>query len=123
MNQTSNEPPPSKEEIYRQLERLLSSPDFKASSQQSAFLKYVVDQTLVGNAGVIEDHTVANQVFGRGPEFDQSIDPVVSIHASLLRRALARYYLTAGKCDPIRIILSEDAYLPVFERQSYPDPG
>ena len=114
MNRTPNTPPPSKDEIYRQLERVLGSPNFKASSQQIAFLKFIVDQTLDGNAGLINDHTVATQVFGRGPEFDLSVDPVVSIQASMLRRALERYYSTGGKNDPIRIVIPEGRYVPEF---------
>lgn len=62
-----------------------------------------VNQTLAGKASVIKDDTVAAEVFGRGPDFDRHIDPIVSIQADLLRRALARYYKTAGKNDPIRI--------------------
>ena len=114
MTQTPNTPPPSKDEIYRQLERMLGSPNFKASSQQIAFLKFIVDQTLDGNAGPINDHTVATQVFGRSPEFDLSVDPVVGIQASLLRRALERYYSTAGKKDPIRINIPDGTYVPEF---------
>jgi adenylate cyclase len=114
MTQTPKSPSPTKEEIYRQLERVLSSPDFNASSQQIAFLKFVVDQTLDGNAGLINDHTVATQVFGRGPEFDLSVDPVVGIQASLLRRALERYYSTGGKDDPVRINIPVGTYVPEF---------
>ncbi len=114
MTQTPNKPPPSKDEIYRQLERILGSSNFKASSQQIAFLKFIVDQTLNGNAGLINDHTLATQVFGRGPEFDLSVDPVVGIQASLLRRALERYYSTGGKDDPIRINIPDGAYVPEF---------
>ena len=117
MNQTPNTPPPSKDDIYRQLERVLGSPDFKASSQQIAFLKFIVDQTLDSNAGLINDQTIATQVFGRGPEFDLSVDPVVGIQASLLRRALERYYSTGGKNDPIRINIPNGTYVPMFHRQ------
>ena len=114
MIQTPNTPPPSKDDIYRQLELVLGSPDFKASSQQIAFLKFIVDQTLDGNTSIINDHTVATQVFGRGPEFDLSVDPVVGIQASLLRRALERYYSTGGKNDPIRINIPDGTYVPEF---------
>ncbi len=115
MIQPPKSPPPSDEEISRQLERVLSSPDFKASPRQIAFLKFVVNKTLAGSAGEIKDYTVATEVFGRGAAFDQSVDPVVSIQASLLRRALERYYLTGGKHDPIRINIPEGTYVPVFE--------
>jgi adenylate cyclase len=121
------------EEIKRQLERMLSSPDFRATPQQTAFFKFVVNQTLAGNAGQIKGYTVATEVFGRGPDFDQSIDPVVSIQAGRLRRAIERYYLTGGKNDPICIDIPKGTYVPVFEKwphtqtseasidQEYPD--
>ena len=114
MNQTSNEPPPSKEEIYRQLERILGSPDFKASSQQVEFLKFIVDQALDGNTGFIDDQTVATQIFRRGPDFDRIVDPIIDIQTSLLRRALERYYSTCGKNDPIRIVLPDGTHVPEF---------
>ena len=110
-------PPPSDEKISRQLERMLNSPHFHASPQQTDLLKFVVNQTLAGNAGEIKGYTVATEVFGRGPDFDRSIDPVVSIQASLLRRALERYYLTAGKNDPIRIDIPPGTCVPVFENR------
>ncbi len=99
---------------------MLSSPDFKVTPQQAAFLKFVVEQTLAGNVGEIKGYTVATQVFGRGADFDQSIDPIVSIQAGRLRRALERYYLTAGKNDPIRIDIPKGTYAPTF---SEPVPG
>ena len=109
--------PLSSEKIFRQLERLLSSPDFHASPQQINFLNFVVKKTLDGNAGKIKGYTIATEVFGRRPDFDQSIDPVVSIQAGRLRRALERYYLTAGKHDPIRIDIPKGTYVPTFTEQ------
>jgi adenylate cyclase len=110
-------PPPSNEIISRQLERMLESPDFCASPQQTDFLKFVVNQTLAGNSGEIKGYTVATEVMGRGPDFNQSIDPVVSIQAGRLRRAMERYYLTAGEHDPIRIDIPKGTYVPNFSEQ------
>ena len=110
-------PPPSNEKILRQLERILNSQHFHASPQQIALLKFVVNRILTGEASKIKDYTVATEVFGRGPDFDQSKDPVVSIQASLLRRALERYYLKGGKHDPIRFNIPEGTYAPVFENR------
>jgi TolB-like protein len=110
---------PPKDEITHQLERMLSSPDFHATPQQIALLKYVVDQTLAGNADSIKGYTVATEAFGRNPDFDQSYDPIVSIQANRLRLAMARYYETAGKNDPIRIDIPKGAYVPVFEKRPH----
>ena len=46
-----------------------------ATPQQSALFKFVVNQTLAGKADQIKSYTVAAEIFGRGPNFDQSIDP------------------------------------------------
>ena len=93
---------------------MLGSPDFAASPQQTEFFKFVVNQTLAGNGDQIKGYTVATEVFGRGPDFDQSIDSVVSIQAGRLRRAIERYYLTGGKNDPIRIDIPKGTYVPTF---------
>lgn len=116
-NQNSNFPPPTQEEISRHLEHMLDSPNFHATPTQIAFLKYIVTQTLAGNAGKIKGYTVAIEVFGRGQDFDQRIDPVVSIQASGLRRALEQYYKYAGQHDYIRISIPKGTYVPVFEKR------
>ena len=108
----------SEEVISHQLERLLRSPDFKATPQQAAFFKYVVDQTLAGNADRIKGYTVATEVFGRRADFDQSIDPIVSIQAARLRVALKKYYRSAGRHDPICIDIPKGTYVPTFDEQA-----
>ncbi len=113
---------PSHEEISHQLESMLGSPDLNATPQQIALLKYIVNQTLAGKAHEIKEYTVAAEVFGRGPDFDRSIDPIVSIQASRLRLALARYYESAGKNDSIRIDIPPDTYVPVFDKRLHAQP-
>lgn len=109
--------PPSHQEINRQCERMLASPDFTATPQQTALLRYVVNQTLAGKADRIKGYTVATEVFGRGPDFDQNSDPIVSIQAARLRRALKRYYEGAGKHDMLRIDIPKGTYVPEFRRR------
>ncbi|MDX2501812.1 MAG: hypothetical protein QNL14_15085, partial [Deltaproteobacteria bacterium] len=72
---------------------------------------------LAGKANRIKGYMVATEVFGRGSDFDQSIDPIVSIQASRLRQAIDRYYETAGKNDPLRIAIPRGAYVPEFDEQ------
>ena len=102
------------EMISRQLERMLASADFQATPQQIALLKYVVNQSMAGNASYIKGYTVATEVFNRKADFDQSIDPIVSIQASRLRQALMMYYEVAGRNDPIRIDIPKGSYVPTF---------
>lgn len=60
---------------------------------------------------------MATQVFGRKENFDQATDPIVSIQANKLRRALERYYLVAGPNDPVCIDIPKGTYMPVSHQQ------
>ena len=105
--------------ILQQLQKLLSNPDFYATDQQKNFLKFVVKESLAGRSDRLKGYTIATQVFGRDQEFDSQIDPIVSVQANKLRRALEHYYLTDGKNDSIIIDIPKGTYVPVFiERYS-----
>jgi len=82
-------PAPAAEKIQQQLQRILASPEFQATDRQREFLKFVVTETLAGRSYEIKGYTVATRVFGRKEDFDQATDPIVSIQANKLRRALA----------------------------------
>ena len=105
---------PDAESIQKQLNRILTSPEFKATDVQKSFLLFVVETLLAGRSHEIKGYTVATQVFGRGDDFNQATDPIVSIQANKLRRALERYYLVAGQKDPVRIEIPKGTYVPLF---------
>lgn len=101
-------------DVLGQLDLILASPDFKATPQQIALLKYVVKQKLAGNEKQIKGFKVAIEVFGRGSDFEQNTDPIVSIQAARLRRAMTHYYQGDGRHDEIRITIPKGTYVPVF---------
>ena len=111
-----------KKAISKQIELIVEIKDFKAKPQQIAFLKFILNQTLAGKGREINDYSVAVEVFGRGQDFDQRIDPIVSIQADMLRRTLARYYKNTGKNDPIKIDIPNSTYVPVFKKQKIEGP-
>jgi len=111
------------DEIRAQLQRLLASTAFRATEAQRSFLSFVVEKVLAGESDEIKGYTIATQVFGRREDFDQSTDPIVSIQANKLRRALEHYYLTAGQQDPLRIGMPKGTYVPTFERQTAVQSG
>ena len=112
---------PDAESIQQQANRILTSPEFRATDVQKAFLTFVVETALAGRSHEIKGYTVATQVFGRGDEFNQATDPIVSIQANKLRRALERYYLVAGQNDPWRIEIPKGTYVPLFRATSHRD--
>ena len=100
-----------------QLERILDSADFDATERAHRFLRYVVEETLSGRGDRIKAYSIAVEVFGRDVSFDPQSDPIVRIEAGHLRRALERYYLTAGVADPVLITIPKGGYVPVFSRR------
>ena len=110
--------PPSPEVVRAQLARIQASPDFDVPGRAHKFLGYVVEETLAGRAERIKAYSIALEVFGRDSSFDAQADPVVRIEAGRVRRALERYYLTAGKSDAILITIPKGGYVPQFEERA-----
>lgn len=116
-------PAPLVADVRAHLERLLQSPHFDGSARSREFLRYVVDEVLAGRAGYLKQATIAVEVFGRRPDFDAVIDPIVRVQAGRLRRSLERYYLLCSERDAIRIELPKGSYAPVFiEHREVPLP-
>ncbi len=106
------------EKIMQQLKRIMDSDEFHATESQRKLLDYVVCKTIAGESDQIKGYTIATQLFCRKEDFDLNTDPIVSIHANKLRRAMERYYLVAGQKDPIRIDIPKGTYVPVFSKFS-----
>src|SRR5688572_11658647 len=107
--------PNSDEQAVRShLERVLHSPHFDGSTRSREFLRFVVEEVLAGRGAYLKQAAIAVEVFGRKPDFDAVIDPIVRVQAGRLRRSLERYYLLCGDLDSMRIELPKGSYAPVF---------
>jgi len=104
-------------EIQAQLDRIERSSEFITSERGRRFFRYVVEETIAGRGDRIKAYSIATQVLERGDGFDPQQDPVVRIEAGRIRRALERYYLTAGRMDPIVTTIPKGGYVPVFARR------
>ncbi|MFC0808649.1 hypothetical protein ACFHWW_24925 [Ensifer sp. P24N7] len=113
---------PSDGEILAQLDRIRFSVEFEAPERARKFLAYVIEETVAGRSDRIKAYSIATEVFGRDSSFDAQMDPAVRIEAGRIRRALERYYLVAGRNDPILIRIPKGAYVPTFERRAIPAP-
>ena len=104
----------SEDAVRAQLERVLGSDDFAQSKRMKAFLRFVVEEALVGRGERLKEFVIATEVFGRDESFDPQSDTIVRVEAGRLRRRIERYYLTAGRQDPLRIDLPKGSYAPLF---------
>jgi len=103
-----------REEIRRQLERILASSVFGTGKRYPAFLRFVVETTLDGNSECLKERTIGVEVFGRATDYETNSDHVVRSAAGEVRRRLAQYYVAANHADEIRIELPLGAYIPQF---------
>src|SRR6476620_11285111 len=114
-HQRASQPPDTfVADVREHLERVLRSPHFDGSARSREFLRYVVEEVLAGRAAYLKQAAIAVEVFGRKPDFDAVIDPIVRVQAGRLRRSLERYYLLSGDAHAIRIELPKGSYAPVF---------
>jgi Tol biopolymer transport system component len=101
--------------VRLQLERIVQSEIFVKSTRLTAFLRYVVEETLAGQKDKLKEQVLALELYGRSSDFDSSLDSIVRVDARRLRDRLREYYAESTG-DPVIISLPKGAYVPIFER-------
>jgi len=109
------------DEIRAALADIQACASFVASRQLSAFLSYVVEKALAGEADRIKAYSIATEALGRPETFDPASDPIVRVEAGRLRKALDAYYLAEGADARLRITVPRGSYVPRFERVAVED--
>ena len=109
-------PVPSLDEkaIRSQLAQILASPEFRSSQRCQEFLRFVVEQSLAGHAGVLKERTIGVEAFGRAADYETNLDGVVRIKASEVRKRLSLYYAGSGKTAKVVIEMPVGSYVPNF---------
>ncbi len=110
--------------VRAQLERILNSAFFVRSGRISRFLRFAVEQALVGRSDELKESLLGVEVFDREPSYDPRTDPIVRVEARRLRSKLAAYYEREGRHDDIVIEIQSGGYVPRFFRRadSAPNP-
>jgi hypothetical protein len=106
--------------IRDQLERILASPLFKNSKRYPNLLRFVVARALEGHSDPLKERTLGVEVFGRAPDYDTNLDPVVRTTACEIRKRIAQYYRHAEHETEIRIELPPGTYVAEFRIPSKP---
>ncbi len=94
--------------------KIVSSRAMARSERLARFLEYTVSETLAGNSGQIKEFVLGVEVFGRTPDYDPRLDPIVRVEARRLRMKLRKYYDTEGRDDRIRIEYPKGSYVPAI---------
>ena len=109
--------PLNAEAARSELQSVLHSSIFIRSPSLAHLLAYLCEKAFLGEASQIKEYSVAIDVFGRQPSFDQNSDSIVRVQANRLRKRLAEYYNSEGASHTIHITIPIGQYVPVFEEQ------
>jgi len=105
---------PSAAVVRAQLRRLAAHPLFTNSKRYPVLLTYAVEQTLLGNASELKERTIGVEAFGREPDYDVNLDPIVRTTAAEVRKRLSQYYYNPDHAEELVIELPLGSYIPSF---------
>lgn len=100
--------------MFAELDRILASDVFRRSDRLSAFLQFIVRETLAGRGQSLKEQVIAIELYGKGTDFNTAADPIVRVHARRLRDKLREYYASASS-GPVVISVPKGSYVPTFD--------
>ena len=104
----------------KELETVLESGIFAASSNAAKLLRFVCDRHFRNADDTITETDVAIQALGRRADFDPQRDSIVRVEAHRVRKRLQEYYEHEGATHPTRIVLTRGHYAPRFVHAESP---
>ncbi|GMQ48168.1 hypothetical protein [Vibrio sp. 10N] len=115
--------PVTEQQIQNTLDKIVAFPLFYSSPKLVAFLRYIVEQTIVGQGSQLSQYSIATELFEKPASFNPSSDPLVRMLATKLRKSLMAFYQTTNDSDLIVITLPKRSYSPQFSHIASPAPS
>jgi hypothetical protein len=113
-----------KDQVRRQMERLLETAHFKNSRRYPALFRFIVEETLEGRGEFLKERLLGIRVFNRPPDYDTADDPIARVTIAEIRKRIAQYYHEEAHESEMRIELMPGRYEPEFyPRKARPLPA
>jgi hypothetical protein len=109
---------PYSETCWALLERLLASPQLKRAARLREFLLYVGQRSIKDGLDQIHEQEIGANVFGRPADYDTSLDNIVRVNASELRKRIEDYFESDGASEPLIMEIPRGSYKPVFRQRT-----
>jgi hypothetical protein len=103
-----------KDQVRRQMERLLETAHFKNSRRYPALFRFIVEETLEGRGEFLKERLLGVRVFNRPPDYDTADDPIARVTIAEIRKRIAQYYHEEAHESEMRIELMPGHYEPEF---------
>lgn len=106
----------SSEECSALLQRIVESQELRRSARLRELLLFLGQRYMQG-ATLVREQEVGAAVFGRPEEYDTTLDNIVRVNVSELRKRLAHYFEQEGAAEPVVVEIPRGGYLPVLLRR------
>jgi hypothetical protein len=100
--------------VELELVSVLNGPAFQTSARSSAFLRFVVEESLAGRSDLLKERMIGVAVMGKAFDYDTGADSTVRVRANEVRKRLATHYEAIAPKAGIRIELPAGSYAPKF---------
>jgi hypothetical protein len=98
--------------LQKDLKEIIEGTAFKGSHRSGQFLKFIVDQAIVGNFDSLKERMIGIELFGRLPSYNTGEDAIVRVTASDVRKRLLQHYGRYGTTSQFYISLPLGSYIP-----------
>jgi hypothetical protein len=105
------------------LVRIVASPQFRRAVRLREFLLFVAQRSVQNGSAPIHEQEIGSAVFERPAGYDTSIDNIVRVNATELRKRLELYFAEDGAKELIVVEMPRGSYSLIFRpRLTSPEP-
>ena len=105
---------PGSEECWALIERIAASSELKRAQRLRDILLYVSRRSLKEGISQISEQEIGTNVFDRLAGYDTSVDTIVRVSTSELRKRIRNYFDGEGKSEALVMEIPRGSYIPVF---------
>ncbi len=109
---------PYSEACWALLERIVASPQLRRAARLREFLAYVGQRSIKEGLDQIHEQEIGANVFGRPADYDTSLDNIVRVNASELRKRIEDYFASDGAGETLVMEIPRGSYKPVFRHRA-----
>ncbi|MGH9599428.1 MAG: hypothetical protein ACRD27_06160, partial [Terracidiphilus sp.] len=89
------------DDCWQVMERAAASTQLKRAARAREFLFYVGAKSLKEGCTEIHEQEIGHAVFGRDPDYETSLDNIVRVSATDLRKRIDGYFAAEGADEPL----------------------
>jgi len=114
---------PDTETCQALLDRILASSQLKRSTRMRDLLAYVGRRALEDGCEQLHEQEIGTEVFGRPAGYDTSVDNIVRVNATELRKRIDAYFESPeGRDEILTMEIPRGSYIPVFRYRPVESP-